>query len=398
VWQGDALFDERLGNLAPLDAIIGNPPYVNIRLLAKTGPAAYVQKVRQRFRAARGNFDLYVPFVERAWELLAPGGACGLVLPNKWATLDYARPLRELLLAEATIEHIVDLSTSRVFPEASVYPHLVVFTKRPPADRHSVRFQSGGARQAVVQNGLSPVSIAPHMSLDVELRVKTKPLGELAVISCGTPGYSAQRVAVELKESGGRGSRRAAEGQTSLDFITSGNIDRYAISLGNVRFLGRTYDRPILPLASSALTERQRQLFRGKKIVIAGLSQRLELAWDEVGLALGVQVFALSDFQIDPQHLLALLNSKLLSYLFRTRFAAKSLAGGYMAINKGQLARLPIVMPCGASVSLAQPWGPNQLPETDAAIDRLVYRLYRLTKAEIATVESHFANLGRKAA
>ena len=48
-----------------------------------------------------------------------------------------------------------------------------------------------------------------------------------------------------------------------------------------------------------------------------------------------MQVFAASDFQVDPQYLLALLNSKLLTYLFRTRFAAKRLAGGYVAINKG---------------------------------------------------------------
>ena len=48
------------------------------------------------------------------------------------------------------------------------------------------------------------------------------------------------------------------------------------------------------------------------------MSRRLEAAWDDRGLALGVQVFAASEFQVDPFYLLALLNSKLLSYLFRT--------------------------------------------------------------------------------
>ena len=125
VWHGDALFDDRLDSLGPFDVIVGNPPFVNIRQLAQCQPAAYIDQLRQRFRTVRGNFDLYVPFVERAWELLAPGGRCGLIVPNKWATLDYARPLRELLLAETTIEHVVDLSAIRVFAEASVYPHLL---------------------------------------------------------------------------------------------------------------------------------------------------------------------------------------------------------------------------------------------------------------------------------
>ncbi len=410
IWHSDALFDDRLSQLAPFDVIVGNPPFVNIRQLAQSQLAAYLGKLRQRFRTARGNFDLYVPFVERAWELLAPGGRCGLVLPNKWATLDYARPLRELLLAETRIEHVVDLSSVRVFAEASVYPHLLVFTKQPPAKSHAVNYQVGEHSTALAQRQLSPAAIAFTAALDVESRVETRPLGELATISCGTPGYSAQRVAAALVEVG-----RAPVGRNCIpsrtdwksvlrlphsNFITSGNIDRYRLSLGNVRFLGRMYERPVLPLDSPALTDRQRRLFAGQKIVIAGLSQRLEAAWDETGLALGVQVFALSEWQVDPLYLLALLNSKLLSYLFRTRYAAKRLAGDYVAINKGQLAQLPIAIPRRTSVSLVQRLGqPGRLScDDDARIDQWIYRLYRLTKAEIATVEAHFANLGRRAA
>ena len=44
----------------------------------------------------------------------------------------------------------------------------------------------------------------------------------------------------------------------------------------------------------------------------------------------------------NPLYLLGVLNSRLLSYLFRIRFQAKHLAGGFLAINKGQLAKLPI--------------------------------------------------------
>jgi SAM-dependent methyltransferase len=395
IWLGDALFDERLARLAPFDAIVGNPPYVSIRELARSAPPEAVARLRQRYQTARGNFDLYVPFVERAMSLLSSGGRCGLVLPNKWATLDYARPLRELLLSETTLEHVVDLSAERVFAAASVYPHLLVFAKQRPARSHAVRHCLGSTETRRPQRLLSAAAISFAMGLEVESRVKTAPLGELATISCGTPGYSARRVSAAL--------RNAAEGVPygahAASFITSGNIDRYRVTPGNVRFLGRTYERPILPLDSPTLTARQRQLFSQPKIVVAGLSQRLEAAWDDRGLALGVQVFALSNCQIDPQVLLALLNSKLLSYLFRTRFAAKRLAGGYMAINKGQLARLPIAIPRRTSVPLVPMHGQaGRSPYDDVQVDAAVYQLYRLTKAEIATVESHFANLGRRAA
>jgi hypothetical protein len=404
IWLGDSLFDSRLDQLAPFDAIVANPPYVSIRQLAKSQPAEYVERLRQRFCAARGNFDLYAVFMERALELLREGGRCGMIVPNKWATLDYARPLRELLLTETTLEHVVDLSSQKVFADASVYPQIVVFSKARAHQGHTVSV--GSLR--IPQCELSADAIRLHATIDVESRVTTRPLGELCRLSCGTPGYSAKRVADALADVGQVVNlpmpTRQVPNLPHYDFITSGNIDRYAIRLGVVRFLGRTYQRPILPVDSPALTERQRRLFAGKKIVIAGLSQRLEAAWDQHGLALGVQVFAASEFQVDPQYLLALLNSKLLTYLFRTRFAAKRLAGGYMAINKGQLARLPIAMGSGVPVGqdlscrLRRESAGQVLPYEDAAIDQHVYRLYRLTKVEIAEVEAHFADLNRRAA
>jgi SAM-dependent methyltransferase len=410
LWCGDALFDDRLHCLAPFDAIVANPPYVNIRQLAQSQPAEYIAQLRRRFHTARANFDLYVPFIERALELLAQGGCCGLVIPNKWATLDYAHPLRELLIADTTIEHVVDLASQRVFAEASVYPHLVVFKKRRPARAHAMRYHAGGRETAVRQRVLCPAALAFAAPLNVESRVATRPLGELATISCGTPGYSAERMAAALVEVG-QVSNLPGVGLSNLpilswqapslphcDFITSGNIDRYQIKLGHVRFLGRVYERPILPLDAPALTERQRRLFASRKIVVAGLSQRIEAAWDDRGLALGVQVFALSDCQIDPQYLLAILNSKLLSYLFRTCFAGKRLAGGYMAINKGQLAKLPIVVRSLRERTLVSGRVEYSSYEDDAAIDQWIYRLYCLTKAEIEAVEAHFADLGCRAA
>jgi SAM-dependent methyltransferase len=387
----DALADGSLA-AASFDLVVGNPPYVNIRQLAKTHSREKINELRRRFRTARGNFDLYVLFIERAIELLRPGGRCALIVPNKWATLDYARPCRELLLAETTIEHVIDFSNARVFTGASVYPHVLVFRKQPAEARHAIEFRDfpTGAAQRIEQRALSPVAIHLASRLDVESRVATLPLGEVATLACGTAGYTAQRIARRLLDG-------SPEDTNAANFITSGNIDRYAIRLGNVRYLNRDYARPKLPLDIPELTSAKRRLFAEPKIVVAGMSRRLEAAWDERGLALGVQVFAASQFKADPFYLLALLNSKLLSHLFATRFDAKRLGGGYLAINKGQLAQLPIRTIAAAErqdcrrqiqlLELAVEPGPSQ----EAEIDQLVYQLYRLTDAEIARVESHFA-------
>jgi hypothetical protein len=201
-----------------------------------------------------------------------------------------------------------------------------------------------------------------------------------------------------------------------LPFIVSGNLDRYHIRWGQARFMKRHFVRPVLPANSEQLTDAKRRLFQGPKIVIAGMTRRLEAAWDPGGLALGVQVYAAANLREDRRYLLGLLNSKLFSFLFRTRFRAKQLSGGFLAINKMQLHQLPIRIVEADDQTAAQlrqqlvqcvesleRWleqeddsaesGKDHSPQIqvlDREIDLCVYRLYRLTRAEIAQVEAAF--------
>lgn len=380
------------GAPASFDVIVGNPPYLSIRQIAKSYSEEQVARLRARFLTARGNFDIYVLFIERALQLLRPGGRCGLVVPNKWATLEYARPCREMLLSEASIEHVVDLSDCKAFATANVYPHILVFQKRAAVPEHGIRIWNSDSElsHTIKQNSISATAIQLQNTLPIESRVATVPLGTIARLACGTTGYAACRIARRLVEA----DEEPVSAVKAADFVTTSNIDRYAIRLGDVRFLKRYYARPRLPLDAPELTERTRRLFTEPKIIIAGMSRRLEAAWDECGRALGVQVFAAYDCEVSPFFLLALLNSKLLSYLFATRFAGKQLSGGYLSINKGQLTTLPIRQCQSAAerrvadklAQLASHW----TPACDDEIDQLIYRLYRLREAELEWIEGHF--------
>ena len=96
------------------------------------------------------------------------------------------------------------------------------------------------------------------------------------------------------------------------------------------------------------------------------------------------------------------------------KYAAKRLSGGYLAINKGQLARLPIaVLPTNdrrsrrridqlAALAARQHAEANKhrvsQPKLDIEIDHVAYELYALTAAEIDRVEAHFAEPAARAA
>lgn len=391
------------------DAVLSNPPYINIRLLTQQQGRAAREALSQRYATARGNFDLYVLFLERAFQLLGRGGRCGMIVPNKLATLDYAAACRELLLRETSLEVIGDLSNCKVFRQAGVYPYVLVWSKEPPAEDHRCEVFAVNDVTQLDQPELSTTKqrqtswsahagINLHPTLAVEDRVPTVPLGEFAWLESGTTGFHAEEVAQALRE---QEEVTAAEGRC-FPFLVSRNIDRYGVTLGRTRFAGQTWNLPVLPEASGALSDGKRRLYAGRKIVLAGLSRELEAAHDPGGFALGVQTFAIVlPADADDElwwYLLGLLNSRLLSHLFRTRFAAKRLAGGYLAMNKGQLARLPIQIvaeddgvaknlkqqiAAAAKISTEQ----GSSAERDAQINACVEQLYHVQPNELDVLD-----------
>jgi hypothetical protein len=390
------------------DVLVGNPPYVNARVLSQTRSPSLRAHLRRRYRCATKAYDLYVLFVERAWEWLREGGRCGMIVPNKIAGLDYARQCRELLLERTSLVEIVDLAGLKLFPGASVYPYIVIFEKKSPPPGHRVSLVHARCEsERLVVTGRTTVAQASlsasdgwslQQSLDVESRVPTLRLIECGEVHSGTTGFMAHALAQSLSE------HDAAGREQRLEFIVSGNIGRYRIEYGGVRYMSRRWQRPVLSPKCPILSDRKRALFREGKIVVAGMSRRLEAAWDEGGTALGVQVFAVARLE-DPWYVLGLLNSKLFSYLFRTRFEAKRLGGGYLSVNKGQLAELPVRQIDRKSkdellsrtrisrlarrlTGMAGSASLESLQRLDAELDQEVYRLYRLNSREVRCIES----------
>lgn len=102
--------------------IIGNPPYVGLPALLPDEREQY----RTRFRAARGRFDLYFLFFERALELLAHDGRMAFVTPEKYLYVEAASALRALL-TERAIERI-ELLPERTFTKKIAYPCVTVLS------------------------------------------------------------------------------------------------------------------------------------------------------------------------------------------------------------------------------------------------------------------------------
>ena len=129
-WAGDFA-------LGSFDAVIGNPPYVKLQnfkqvnadmadwlVSGSSGEAPYQS-------TKTGNFDLYLPFIEKGLSLLNASGRMGYIAPNLWPTLEYGEGLRGLVHAGQHLEKWLDFRSFQVFEEATVYTAIQIFSKAP---------------------------------------------------------------------------------------------------------------------------------------------------------------------------------------------------------------------------------------------------------------------------
>jgi Eco57I restriction-modification methylase/restriction endonuclease TaqI-like protein len=282
------------------DVIVGNPPYINARTIPETDKTY----LRQHFPQLHGAFDLYVAFLLRGQQLVTEHGRYGWIVPNKFLVADYARRAREQLTRDSRTT-VIDVSTLGVFSRVGVYPVILLG-------------QPGKAGPAATAN-----RTARHPTLaDRGFR-----------INAGTTGFTAHAIKGLLNEE-----------NRGIPFAVSGSVDRYRLDTSSVRYLKDRYTNPHLELGSPVVAASKYRFWQSPKIVIAGLTKRVEAVYVESPLALGVGAYGIYDFAgYEPYAVTAVLNSRFMSeYLGRT-FHAKALAGGYLALNKSTIAQLPMV-------------------------------------------------------
>lgn len=124
------------GQPGGFDIVLGNPPYVKLQNLMKVDPevVAYIQAERgdDTYRSARtGNFDLYLPFIEKGLRILAPGGRMAYIAPSLWVVNAYGAGLRGMVRERRQLERWTDFRSHQIFDEAITYTSLQVFSKEP---------------------------------------------------------------------------------------------------------------------------------------------------------------------------------------------------------------------------------------------------------------------------
>lgn len=140
VW-GNSVVDERFGHeddeeTLPLrwgdafgfegfDVIVGNPPYMKTEEMKGKFPEEFAF-YKKHYTTPYRQFDKYFVFLERAIQKTKPDGWIGMVIPNKWITIESGEKVRRTLAAAGLVSEIVDFGNEQIFKGKSVYCCLLI--------------------------------------------------------------------------------------------------------------------------------------------------------------------------------------------------------------------------------------------------------------------------------
>lgn len=403
LWQLDfaRVFREKGG----FDIVIGNPPYVDSEEMTRSMPEQR-ELYTQKYSCAKGNWDLFVLFIEKGMDLLAANTTISYIVPNKLISAPYTETLRKKMAKNRVVE-IRDYSNVNVFKEAAVYP--VVFRVEISNSRTPVKMNVMDGMELIGnQNTISPEKFYADINWDKYFNTSAEALNiidkmtKFPVLSsiADVNGAATVGEAYLVKEFMYDDDKND---DSVMKFINTGGIDKYKSFYGieYIRYLKGKYMYPVVKIADlNNMSVKRFNESKSKKIIIGGMNKVLECFYDDGNYLAGKSTTIVYNNQY-LKVITAVLNSTLMSFYYTTFYNSMSLASGFYRIGAPQIKALPIAMPDDNDIigNLEDLVDEAQkllksLQESDREvqnvlkqIDNIVYKLYGLTDSEIACVE-----------
>jgi adenine-specific DNA-methyltransferase len=118
------MFDRSLSD--GFDVVIGNPPYISVQKFSGT---QIQRKWKNLFTTYAARGDVYCFFYERSINLLRDGGLLCFITSNKWMRAGYGKKLREYFLNDLVIHQLIDFGDSPIFEAATTYTNIMLCSK-----------------------------------------------------------------------------------------------------------------------------------------------------------------------------------------------------------------------------------------------------------------------------
>ena len=381
------------------DIVIGNPPYIDSEEMTK-------QMFEEReiykkiFSCAKGNWDIFIIFIELGYKILKENGIISYIVPNKLIGAKYSQTIKQYMMKYKVLI-LRDYSEVEVFETAAVYP--IVFISQ----KYELKKQN-----VITEIMKDIIKIKSHfeikkedfykdifwdkffskdakeISLILKLLNNKKLIEYVSIKGAATVGeaYKVKEVLIDNTDLNIK--------KDEIKFINTGTIDKYKILWGSydTQYIKSKYKYPIIfeEELKNISNERFKET-RSEKLIVAGMTKEIEAVYDKGEYLAGksTQLILEKDKNISLKYILSLINSKLLVFFFKKMFNSLSMSRGFFTIGKEQLSNLPIIIDKNQKryielvdeiIELKKLNKDTQFLED--RIDEMVYELYGLTEEE----------------
>ena len=398
------LLDER-GIFQGFDIVIGNPPYIDSETMTKSQLEAR-NYCSEKYSYAKGNWDIYIVFFERGYNLLKNKGSLIYITPDKWLTKPFGNELRINLINNFSK---IIFCGRKVFDTAKIDSILTFITKNNVENIQTFKYEN----ETVQKINEAPKTLlkTPYLldclfseSFDILTRIKQMPkrLKDFAICknACATSDTYKLKPIIE--------NNLTASINTQDDFfiINTGTIDKYISKWGikEMTYLGNKYLYP--KVNKNIFFENFKNSYSNKvlkpKIIIKGMTL-LDACLDFTGNIIPAKsTLLIDDENIDLlKFICAILNSRLSIFYIKENYPAQSYNGG-IGFTPDIINELP--MPKDISKDLialvdeilnhtskedyyTNKKALNKVKELQFLIDNEIFKLYGLDNEEIRIIE-----------
>lgn len=380
------------------DIVIGNPPYVDSETMVSRDPE-FREKLKEKYKYASGNWDLFVVFIECGINFLKANGIFSYIIPNKLISAKYAKTAREEINELGLIE-IRDYSRINVFINADVYP-ITITLKNDSAYTNASEFTimenlSEVKNCNVVENTAITDTLWDKYFYDNELfklLIKLSSFNKLIDLGIDVTGSATVAEAYKIKEV----LFDKEYDNDSFKLINTGTIDPYQSlwSIKNTQYIKDSYVFPRIKKQDIKLINENRyNQAKSAKIIIAGMSNAIEAFLDIKGDYLaGKSTSIILDESQKLKYLVGLLNSRLVSFYINKVFHSLKMAGGYLNINNNVIQKIPVSKEfnnriIGQVDKVIE--SPNNAENTIDILNILIYKDFDLNYNEVKIIDPEF--------
>ena len=326
------------------DIVIANPPYIDSENMMNSGMGGLRDYISNKYKYCKGNWDIYIAFFERSFNMLNETGSLIFITPDKWISRPFGEKLRTGLLY-----HIKSIYQSGrdVFDSALVDSIVTTIAKQTSSTLITIRDKDKEKAINIIDkdyfrkvNNLD-IAFSDYFEFIAKVEKDTVALSEYAVCenACATSDC------YKLKEILDQIDSFEDFNNTYLKIINTGTIGRFAPRWGyqEMKYLKDKYLYPVVDKAQflEYFPNSYGEKSLKRKIIIKGLTL-LDACIDLKGEIIpGKSTMMIPASEETLYLLMGIINSKIMIFYVKQKYASSSYNGG-INFTKDMINNLPV--------------------------------------------------------